>query len=60
MESVIHSFRYSIGYLREQVEDVTEEQVTAQPDGVRNHPLWTIGHIVFACEMLGTVIGVEE
>lgn len=60
MESVIHSFKYTIGYLGEQVEDVTDDLMTAQPQGVRNHPLWTIGHITFACEMLGSVIGVDE
>lgn len=60
MESILHSFSYSIGYLREQIEDIAEEDITSQPEGVRNHPIWTIGHVTFACEMLGTVIGVEE
>lgn len=60
MKSVIHSFRYTLGYLREQVEGVSDREMTLQPDGARNHPLWTIGHITFACEMLGTVIGVDE
>ncbi|REJ75433.1 MAG: DinB family protein [Acidobacteria bacterium] len=60
METVLHSFSYTLEFIREQVADVPEQQMIAQPEGVRNHPLWTIGHIAFACEMLGSVIGVEE
>lgn len=59
MEPILHSFAYSLDYLREQIADLPEELLTEQPDGVTNHPAWTIGHLVFVTQMIGTVIGVE-
>ena len=59
MEAVLHSFGYSLQFLRDQVADVREEAMTAMPEGVANHPAWTIGHLVFTCQMLGGVIGIK-
>jgi hypothetical protein len=54
---VLRSFEYSLAFLRDQVADVSAADLAAQPPGVPNHPLWTIGHLTFACEMLGGVVG---
>jgi hypothetical protein len=59
MKPVLHSFAYSLDYLREQVADINPADMTAQPPGVLNHPAWVVGHITFACHMLGCAIGVE-
>ena len=59
MEPILHSFAYSLDYLREQIADVPDELMTAQPDGVPNHPMWTIGHLVFIAQEIGGVIGIE-
>ena len=59
MEPILHSFAYSLDYLREMIADVPEGSMTAQPDGITNHPAWTIGHIVFIAQAIGGVIGVE-
>lgn len=59
MQPILHSFAYSLDYLREQIADVPEESITAQPDGITNHPEWTIGHLVFIAQAIGDVIGVE-
>lgn len=59
MQPVLHSFAYALDYLREQVANVAPVDMVAQPTGIANHPAWTIGHLVFACEMLGGVVGVE-
>ena len=58
MKAVLHSFAYALDYLREQVADVRDEQMVAQPGGIVNHPAWTIGHLVHSCEEIGGVIGV--
>src|SRR5687768_13255400 len=60
MKAVLHSFAYALDYLREQVADVTNEQMVAQPSGIVNHPAWTIGHLVHSCEEIGGVIGVAR
>lgn len=59
MQPVLHSFAYALDYLREQVADVPLADLVAQPKGITNHPAWTIGHLAFACELLGGVIGLE-
>jgi hypothetical protein len=59
MQPILHSFAYSLDYLREQIADVPDELMTAQPDGVPNHAAWTIGHLVFIAQEIGGVIGIE-
>lgn len=60
MEPVLHSFAYCLDFLREQVADLTEDQMVAQPNGIKNHPAWVIGHIAFACQLLGRAIGLPH
>lgn len=60
IEAVVHSFSYSLGYIREQVADLGGDQMTRQPAGVPNHPAWTIGHLVFIAQAIGEVAGVES
>ncbi len=59
MEPVLHSFAYGLDFLREQVADVAPPDMVAQPNGIRNHPAWVIGHLTHTCELLGGVVGVE-
>jgi hypothetical protein len=60
VEPIVHSFSYSLGYLREQVADLSDRQMTFQPEGVPNHPAWTIGHLVFIAQAIGGVAGLES
>ncbi len=60
MEPILHSFAYSLDYLRELIADVPDDQMTVQPaDGIPNHPAWTIGHLVFISQEIGSVIDIE-
>ena len=59
MESVLHSFSYSLDFIAEQVGDVADSDMSTQPPGVANHPSWIIGHLTFVCQMLGGVVGVS-
>jgi hypothetical protein len=59
MDPVLHSFRYALDFLREQVADVPEGDLVALPAGLSNHPAWVIGHLTYSCELLGGVIGVK-
>jgi hypothetical protein len=60
MKPALHSFAYALDFLREQVADVTDKDMTAQPNGVVNHPAWTIGHITAAVHLLSRTIGVPK
>jgi hypothetical protein len=57
MAPVLHSFSYCLGYLREQVAEVSAAEMVAQPSGIANHPAWVIGHLAYSCQLLGDVIG---
>ena len=59
IEPALHSFSYALGYLREQVEDLSREEMVRQPAGVPNHPAWTVGHLVFIAQAIGAVAGLE-
>ena len=60
IEPVLQSFAYSLDFLREQVADIAAADMVAQPNGIVNHPAWVIGHIAFACQMLGGAIGLVK
>ena len=60
LEPVLHSFAYCLDFLREQLADVNTPDMVAQPNDIMNHPSWVAGHLTFACQMLGGVIGVDE
>ncbi len=59
IEPVLHSFAYGLDFLREQVADVAADDMVAQPNGIMNHPAWVIGHLTFACQLLGGAIGLS-
>jgi hypothetical protein len=59
VQPILHSFAYGLDYLRDQVADVSDQDMVVQPPGIANHPAWVIGHLTFTCQMLGGVIGVE-
>ena len=58
MDGVLHSFAYCIDFLAEQVGDVSDADMVAQPNGIANHPAWVIGHLTYICQQIGAVIGV--
>jgi len=57
MKTVLHSFAYCLDYLRDQVADLSPDQMVAQPNGIKNHPAWVIGHLTGSCQLLGGEIG---
>lgn len=59
LSPALHSFAYALDYLREQVADVPDADMTAHPKGIMNHPAWVIGHLSFTCQMLGGAIGMD-
>jgi len=60
LEPILHSFKYGIDYLGEQVSDVNEADMVAQPNGIMNHPAWVLGHLTHACQMLGGLVEIPK
>jgi DinB superfamily len=59
MQPVLHSFAYCLDYLRDQVVDLSPDQMVTQPSGIMNHPAWVIGHLTGSCQLLGGEIGLS-
>ncbi len=58
VDAILHSFDYALGYLREQVADVSAADMVAQPAGIVNHPAWTVGHLTLTTQQLGATVGI--
>ncbi len=42
------------------VDDLTDEQMVAQPSGVINHPAWTLGHLGATSDALAGMLGLPS
>ena len=42
------------------VDDLTEEQMAAQPSGVVNHPAWTLGHLAATSDTIAARLGLPS
>ena len=42
------------------VDDLTDEQMAAQPSGVVNHPAWTLGHLAATSNSLAGMLGLPS
>lgn len=56
---VLNSYDLHLEFLRTLVSDLSAEQMVVQPEGVANHPAWTIGHLVFSCQAIGGELGLD-
>ena len=57
MEATLGCFAYCLDYFRDQISDVPNRELTAQPNGMANHPAWTIGHLMCSCQATGRIVG---
>ena len=51
---VVTSGKFILGLLEKQIEGFTPEQLVQQPGGVKNHPVWSMGHLA---NTLNNVVG---
>ncbi|MCA9200109.1 MAG: DinB family protein, partial [Planctomycetales bacterium] len=59
ISEVLHSYHLHLQHLNRLVADLTSEQMVAQPNGVLNHPAWTLGHLIHSCEAIGGELGLQ-
>ena len=57
MDEMVRVFGYTIQFVKESVEDLTEEEMVGQPPGVPNHATWTLGHLIFCCQGMAIEVG---
>ena len=54
---LINGFRLNLDYTVKLVEDVPDDKMAVQPMGFKNHPKFTIGHLVSATALTGELLG---
>lgn len=47
-------------YFGQLVANLPKDKLTAQPGGLKNHPLWIVGHLYFASQAQGSMIGATQ
>lgn len=45
---ILACFRFNLWFLDRLLADIPAEKLTAQAGGLKNHPLWTVGHLAWA------------
>ncbi len=55
--ALLNGFELNAAYTRELVRDVDELDMTAQPNGIINHPAFTIGHLISAMGLSIKLLG---
>ncbi len=56
---VLNSLALTLDFLRRQVADVDDDQMTRQVSGAVNHPAWVIGHLTYSFQALGGEFGMQ-
>lgn len=59
-EHALFTYRFNLGHIESLVRDLTDEQMVGQPNGVVNHPAWTLRHLASSSNFLATTLGLES
>ncbi len=59
INETITSYRATLQLIVRATSDLGPGQWTAQPGGIRNHPAWTIGHLVHSAQAIGGELGLS-
>ncbi len=55
--TVMHSFQFSVGYLKSMLEGIDNDQRAKQFFPEMNHPAWIVGHLAVTMEFASTLVG---
>ena len=59
-DHIVYVYEFNLMYAESLVKDLSAEQMVQQPNGVINHPAWSLGHLVVSANSLGTLLGLES
>ena len=48
---------YTLDFMRQQIADVSDEEMVLQPPGAPNHAAWTLGHLIHSCQAIAIELG---
>ena len=60
LEHALFTYRFNLGHIESLVKDLTAEQMVSQPNGVVNHPAWTLRHLASSSNFLAKTLGLES
>jgi len=60
IQHVLHVYGMNLGFAKRLVNDLSDDQMCAQPHGVVNHPAWSLGHLAVASDHLATIFGLSS
>ena len=53
-------YGFNLMYAETLVKGLSADQMVEQPNGVINHPAWSLGHLVVSADHLGSMLGLES
>ena len=59
ISELVYCFDRTLEFVKEQVADLTNEDMVLQPAGVPNNAAWTLGHVICSCQLIAAEMGVE-
>ncbi len=57
--TVMHNYRFSVGFLKSLLEGLDENKLTHQPSPGMNHPIWIVGHLAMTMEFVAMLAGAD-
>lgn len=57
LDDILALFAASLKDVEDAVRDVPDARWAEQPSGVRNHPAWTVGHLVVSADYVAHLLG---
>ena len=60
IQHVTYLYQFNLQFAQTLVKDLSEEQMVGQPNGVINHPAWSLGHLTVSADHLGTFLGLDS
>ncbi len=54
---MIGSLDLTVAFIRDQVADLTDEEMILQPTGFPNHAAWTLGHVIYSFQAIAGELG---
>ncbi|MEE2638061.1 MAG: DinB family protein [Acidobacteriota bacterium] len=56
---ILHAYDLQLSLAKRLVNDIPEDRMCEQPNGLVNHPMWSLGHLVMSANSVGKMIGIE-
>ena len=60
LRHLVFTYQFNLDRARTLVRDVPDDQMTRQPQGLVNHPAWTLGHLALTSNHLAKMLGLES